>query len=64
MILELEQENKALKNADQYQQQQQQQQQQQKQLPNSNISNDIYKSSTTQLCNEAQVRLHTKANNA
>ncbi|KAK4516829.1 uncharacterized protein ATC70_000154 [Mucor velutinosus] len=46
LILQLEAENQALKNKEQCQQQQ---------LPNPNSANDIYTSSTLQLCNEAQV---------
>ncbi|KAL9551287.1 hypothetical protein MBANPS3_004334 [Mucor bainieri] len=51
LILQLETDNQALKNKEQYQQQQQQQQQ----LPNLNSANDTYTSSTMQLCNEAQI---------
>ncbi|OAD00674.1 hypothetical protein MUCCIDRAFT_164609 [Mucor lusitanicus CBS 277.49] len=46
LILQLETENQALKNKEQCQQQQ---------LPNPNSANDIYTSSTMQLCNEAQM---------
>ncbi|GAN07747.1 hypothetical protein MAM1_0174c07250 [Mucor ambiguus] len=49
LILQLEIENQVLKNKEQCQQQQQQQ------LPNPNSANDIYTSSTMQLCNEAQI---------
>ncbi|KAL7309459.1 hypothetical protein PS15m_011539 [Mucor circinelloides] len=51
LILQLEAENQALKSKEECQQQQQQQQQ----LPNLNSANDIYTSSTMQLCNEAQI---------
>lgn len=52
LILQLEAENQALKSKEECQQQQQQQQ-----LPNLNSANDIYTSSTMQLCNEAQVNI-------
>lgn len=51
LILQLEAENQALKSKEECQQQQQQQ------LPNLNSANDIYTSSTMQLCNEAQVNI-------
>ncbi|KAI8639951.1 hypothetical protein BD408DRAFT_445589 [Parasitella parasitica] len=50
LILELEKENRALKAK-----QERPQQEMQQLLPNSNSLTNIYKSSTTQLCNEAQI---------